>query len=192
VSRLFPERRTLWLAPATGGVEALRATEFKQPCKVTVVLSNHFVRYALVPWSDALAGAAEEDAYVRHHFAKIHGERAKSWVLRSSEGPRGAPRLASAIDKDLLGEIKACFPAKGRARLVSVQPALMAGFNGVCGKFPAAGAWLVFADAERACVALHARGRWLAVQNARGSWQELLERERHRSAEDVQEVLHVQ
>ena len=192
MSRLFPERRTLRVSPATGGIQSLRAMEFKQPCKVTVVLSNHFVRYALVPWSDALSGAAEEDAYVRHHFAKIHGDRARSWLFRASEGPRGAPRLASAIDRDLLDEIKACFPAKCKARLASVQPALMAAFNALRGRIPAAGAWLVLTDAERACVALHARGRWLAVQSARGSWQELLERERHRSAEDVQEVLHAQ
>lgn len=186
MSRLFPERRTLLLSPATGGVEALRAMEFERPSRVTLVLSNHFVRYALVPWSDALSGEAEEEAYVRHHFAKIHGERAKAWVFRWSGG------AASAVDASLLSEITQTFSKKKAARLVSVQPALMAAFNAVRGRIPAAGAWLVLTDAERACVALHARGRWLAVQNARGSWQEVLARERHRSAEDVPEVLHVQ
>ena len=42
---------------------------------LTIVLSNHFVRYALIPWNDALASTAEELAYARHCLAKIHGER---------------------------------------------------------------------------------------------------------------------
>src|SRR5439155_20669494 len=109
--------------PWQGAVNALRAHEFKQRCRVTVILSNHFVRYALVPWNEALAGAAEEEAYVRHHFRKIHGERAKDWTVRASEAPRGAPRLASAIDTKPLEELKRSLP-KGKAKLVSVQPRL--------------------------------------------------------------------
>jgi hypothetical protein len=71
---LFPERLLIGLAPAEvtvgkdsvacdpafgaepwqGAISALKSLEFKRPCNVTVVLSNHFVRYAIVPWSNAL------------------------------------------------------------------------------------------------------------------------------------------
>src|SRR5436190_11678999 len=146
VSRLFPERITVAVAPDQltvgsrtiacdaafgsepwhGAIAALRGVEWKDRVRVTAVLSNHFVRYALVPWNTALADPAEEEAYVRHHFAKIHGERAKSWALRWSAEAADAPRLASAIDTGLVQGLKECFPAKGRARLVSIQPYLMA------------------------------------------------------------------
>jgi hypothetical protein len=187
VSRLWPERREVKLEPlaATGGDEpwqgalgALKALRFERRCDVTVLLSNHFVRYALVPWSAALSGAAEEEAYVRHHFAKIHGERARSWALRASDAPHGAPRLASAVDRSLIDALKACFPRGGPARLVSVQPALMAVFNRARGAIPKSGAWLALAEPERACVALHAGGAWRAVHNAKGDWLALLERAR--------------
>jgi hypothetical protein len=185
---LFPERLRIELAPA----EPARAEEpwqgalaaFKQAlpadrkCDLTVVLSNHFVRYALVPWADALSTAAEEEAYLRHHFARIHGERAKAWALRSSEAPRGAPRLASAVDKTLIEALRACFVPKAKARLVSVQPALMAMFNRARGAVPKSGAWLALAEPERACVALHVQGHWRAVQSAKGPWLGLLERMR--------------
>lgn len=194
MSRLLPERATVHLAPDAvragartlacdpglgaerwqGALAALRGLELGR-CRVTVVLANHFVRYAAVPWSDALATEAEEERYVRHWFAKIHGERAQGWALRWSDG------LAAAVDRALLEALAQCFPPQGRARLVSVQPALMAAFNSARGSVPAFGAWLVMADAERACVALHAGGQWLSVQNARGPWQALLERERHRA-----------
>jgi hypothetical protein len=96
---------------------------------VTLVLSNHFVRYAVLPWSDGLSTPAEEEAYLRHHFAKIHGERAKAWSLRASEAPRGALRLASAIDTALVEALKAAFPKNGKAKLVSMQPELMEAAN---------------------------------------------------------------
>jgi hypothetical protein len=204
---LFPERLRIGLAPGEisldgrrvacdpgfgaepwqGAVHALQNLTLRAPA--TVVLSNHFVRYALVPWSNELSSEAEEDAYVRHHFARVHGERAKSWLLRSSEAPSGAPRLCSAIDRNLLEQLKAAFPKTGKARLVSVQPHLMAVFNRWRAAIPRSGAWLVLVEADRACAALHAKGRWQSVQNAKGSWLALLERERHRVAGAVSDLV---
>jgi len=196
---LFPEKVTVAVAPDQlvvgartiscdpafgaepwhGALAALRAVQWKERARITAVLSNHFVRYALVPWNKALADPAEEEAYVRHHFARIHGERAKSWTLRWSAEAADAPRLASAVDAALVSELKNCFT--GKARLVSIQPYLMAAANRAQRAVPASGAWLVFAERERACVALHAGGRWRSVQNAKGPWLATLEREWHRA-----------
>jgi hypothetical protein len=204
---LFPERISAVLAPAAvslgerripcdpaygkeawqGAIAALRAVEWKQHCKVTVILSSHFVRYALVPWSDALAGEREEEAYVRHHFAKVHGERARSWALRWSEGG-GRARLASAIDQTLSEEIRNSFPKGGKARLLSLQPGFMAAANRWARAIPHTGAWLVLAEAERACVALHSGTHWRSLQNAKGDWLALLERERHRMEGEVPDL----
>jgi hypothetical protein len=177
VLRLFPEPHVVTLGPGQR-VESLKAMDLPKG-KVSVIVSNHFVRYALVPWSGALSGVAEETAYVRHHFLRVYGERAKAWSFRASPASRGAPRLCSAIDTGFLQEIKNLF-AKGKSKLVSVQPELMAIFNRWRGKVPASGAWLVMAEPERACIGLHAKGNWQAVHNARGEWLALLERERHR------------
>lgn len=203
MSRLFPERVLVSLSgagvalgtrrfacdpafgpePWQGALAALRSLQFKQWARVTVALSSAFVRYALVPHSDALAGAAEEHAYLRHYFAKVHGERAKSWVFRCSGG------LACAIDRRLLDGLKASFPPSGRARLASVQPALMMAVNRWRGEFPAAGAWLVLAEPGRACTALHDGGGWRSVQVAKGAWLDVLERERHRAAGAVPDLV---
>ena len=203
MSRLFPERLTVGLAPSAlrvrgetiacdqdfgpepwqGALERLKALELGS-ARVTVELSSHLVRYALVPWSDALSTPAEEEAYVRHHFVKVHGERAKAWALRASEAAPGAPRLASAVDTGLVEALKRCFDGK-KAKLASIQPALMARFNAARDALPGEGAWLVIAEQERACIALHGGRAWRSVQNARGSWRAALERERHRVEGDV-------
>jgi hypothetical protein len=165
-----------------GAVAVLKSVELPERCDVTVIVSNHFVRFAIVPWNDALASPAEEEAYVRHHFAKVCGERAKTWSLRSSQMALTAPpRLASAVDGALIEGIRVAFPRHGKVRLVSIQPYLMAAINRFRREIPKSGAWLVLAEPGRACIALHVRGGWRSVQTTRGSWVAALERERHRA-----------
>jgi hypothetical protein len=198
---LFPDRLTIRLSPAEIAVgerkipcedplQALPTLELPR-AQVSVILSNAFVRYALVPWSDALSGEAEEAAYVRHHFLRVHGERAKGWTFRASPAPAGQARLCSAIDTALLEGLK-----KSLKKLVSVQPALMAVFNRSRGEIPAAGAWLALVESDRACVGLHTKGNWQAVSNgkmsSRGDWLPILELERHRLAGEVPHLVLLQ
>jgi hypothetical protein len=179
VLRLDPVDTEYGSEPWHGAIERLNALELGR-ARVAIELSNHFVRYALVPWTDALSTPAEEEAYVRHHFAKIHGaERAKGWAVRASEAAPGEARLASAVDAALIAALKKAFDKK-KARLVSIQPALMARFNEARATLPKDGAWLVVAERERACIALHGGREWRTVQNAKGPWRATLERERHR------------
>lgn len=173
-----------------GAVAVLKNVDLRERCDVTVIVSNHFVRFAIVPWNDALASPAEEEAYVRHYFAKVYGERAKTWSLRSSEAWSAAPpRLASAVDGALIEAIRVSFPPHGKLRLVSIQPYLMASINRFRREIPRGGAWLVLAEPGRACIALHVRGGWQSVQTTRGSWVAALERERHRTEGEVPDLV---
>ena len=174
-------------APWDGVVEALKKhldALKAERLDVTIVLSNRLVRYALVPYDAALAGPEEGLALARFHFTRIYGERAKGWDLRLSEAAAGRPRIASGTDEGLVSALRACVPRGGRARLVSVQPYLMAAFNqwrgGPQGK-SGDGAWLVLLERDRACFALASRDGWHAVQSLRlqdpQEVFELLERE---------------
>jgi len=188
-------KRTVEVDPAygpeswQGAVAALRSeteTWRKDPVSVTIVLSNHFARYALVPPSAGVSGMDEERALARFHFAKVHGERCRAWDVRVGDTRVSAPQVACAIDAGLLEALRACFPREARPQLVSVQPYLMSAFNCWRRQFPKAGAWFLLVEAERACLALIAGRRWITVQNAKGSyhhpdeWVNLLDRERWR------------
>jgi len=179
--------------PWQGAVAALKhaaETWRAERLRVSVVLSNHFVRYAVVPPPRDAASPEEELALARFHFARIHGERAKSWELRLAQGRSDAPRLACAVDAGLLEALRACFPKASRARLASVQPYLMSAFNLWRARMPKEGAWFLLPEQGRACLALHAKGAWRAVQNVRAAfsapqdWEALLEREQHRAGAD--------
>jgi len=155
----------------------------KASARVTVILSNHFARYALVPWSAGLAKADEEAAFARYCFARIHGERSKDWDLRLSPGAPGTARVASAVDAPLIRAVRSAFSS--RAKLVSVQPYLMSAFNRARAQLAGARAWLLLLEPGRTCLARLEQGRWAAVRNARGElegpeqWAGLLDRERH-------------
>lgn len=152
---------------------------------VTVVLSNHFVRYVLVPTSEGLDRVEEELGFARYCFAKIHGARSKSWDVRMSEGAEGEERVASAIDGSLLQSIQACFPDTGKARLASVQPYLMAAFNQWRRVLGLDRAWFLLLEPQRFCLAHLEDGRWTGVRNTKGDfnepaqWAAQLDRELH-------------
>ena len=180
-------RRSLECEPAPGApswkgaVAALAQTAEAlgdQRIRVTVVLSNHFVRYAVVPFEAALSGETEELAHARFHFTRIHGDAAASWHIRRAHSPRGAASLASAVDRMLLEALRACFPVGARARLISVQPWLMPAQN----RRNDAAPWLLLIEPGCACLAYATGGRWLTVQTTRGdflspgSWAALLAR----------------
>ena len=193
------EKRTVACDPAAGsqpwqgavaGLQRLTEGTRDANAQVTVVLSNHFARFILVPWSEGLGNSEEETAFVRYCFAKVHGERSKEWDLRLSPTPTGATRIASAIDSSLVQAVRAAFPASARAKLVSVQPYLMSAYNRWRQDIKGERAWFLLVEPQRACVARLEGGRWSAVRNTRGNfdepgqWAGLLDRERHRVGGD--------
>src|ERR1019366_5449843 len=88
-----------------------------------VVLSNHYVRFLVLPWNEAMLSGAEKMALVQHRFDEVYGEASSSWDFRLNEGSFGTPSLACAIPQKLLSQLKALFEASP-LRLKSVQPYL--------------------------------------------------------------------
>ncbi len=176
--------------PWQGAVEALRleADSWRvSPASVTIVLSNHFVRYLVVPQNKGVSGIEEEFALARYHFARVYGEPSRAWDVRLSGAGTTGPRIACAIDPGLLKALHGCFPREKVSRLQSVQPLLMSAFNFWRRQFPSSGTWFLLVEAERACLALVTGQTWTSVQNVRGhypdpeAWVTLLDRERWRT-----------
>lgn len=148
----------------------------------TVLLSNHFVRYALVPWSEQISDANEEQAFIRHCFTKTYGAEAQHWALRMSPAGYGETKVACAIDQELLDGLERISTSHG-LRLSSLQPYFMAAFNQWRRQLPESVVWFVVAEPGRLCVSLMERGQWriLRVVKVGDDWRDalgkLLERE---------------
>lgn len=146
---------------------------------VTVVASNRLVRYVVVPRTAGVSGDAEELGLARHHFIRVHGERAREWDVRYSR----ETGLASAVDKGLIENLKQIL-SRENLKLRSLQPYLMAAFNRLRAGIPKEGAWIVLPEAQATCVALYSKGAWAGVSVSRDAGEKAgetaIERERMR------------
>lgn len=132
-------------------------------CDVTVVLSNHFVRYVLVRQLDQVSTPEEEQALVQHHFSRIYGPAAANWNLKvSSTQSRNCPQVVCAIDQDLLDALRNLLqPTKTVLR--SVQPYLMTAFNQYR-QCLTPSAWLVLVEDGVFCLARLEQSCWQTIK----------------------------
>lgn len=160
-----------------------------QNADATVVLSNHFARYACIPWNKEASGEDEQLALARLRFAHIYGDAAQQaastgsghgWELRLSAAPEavpgatsdGAPRLASAVDGGLLDALRQA-AAQNRLALRSIQPYLMASFNLFAGRIKKGGNWFATVENGKLCLALVRDGQWQRIQTHHDGMEKL-------------------
>lgn len=152
-----------WSA-ALAMLEAMLAERAAKTAALRVTLSNHLVRYVVLPWDAGLKASDELRAAAAQHFDRVFGEAAADWELRVSPGEYGDPALACAIDRGLLQALDAAVgrAGGGRLRLDAVEPLLMTAFNHLRERL---GRDAVLAIFEPSCLALAVLrdGRWQRV-----------------------------
>jgi hypothetical protein len=170
-----------WGAAVSALPRVLARAALRNP-EVTVVLSNCFVRYAVLPWNAALKTEAAWLALARHRFASVHGPAAADWAVRLSGASSRGARIAAAVDRALLDALEKRI-GESQATFESAQPYLMAAFNRVCGAIGKESRWLVVEEPGRLTLGLILNGSWHAVRSRRAdgsrpeALDEILERE---------------
>jgi hypothetical protein len=153
--------------PAAAKLEALFATNPQwREASLRIILSNHFVRYALVPWNDHLSSEQEHLLFARRHFAQTHGPAAKSWAIRISLDQPGESHVASALDQALMDRLTLAAEAS-HLKLASVEPLLMTAFNRCLQDFREETQWFVTVETGMLCGVLLGRDRWIALRRWR-------------------------
>jgi len=133
---------------------------------VTVVLSNHYVHYVLVPWSELLSSEEDQLAFARQRFVRVHGSVAEGWLLRLSQASSRQARLACGVEKALIDALEAVLTPLGR-RYRSLQPHFMASFNLWRARLSEQPGWFVVAEPGRLCLALLQDGQWQSVRSVK-------------------------
>jgi hypothetical protein len=170
-----------WQAAVDAVPDALASSRAGRP-EVSIVLSNCFVRYALVPWDPTLRTEAEWLGLARHRLAALHGAAAEHWELRVTDTVRMGALIACGVEPALLDALQARV-AEARATLNSVQPYLIAAFSRIRTKIGQESCWLVIEEPGCLMLALIRAGHWLSIRcrHVDASWRanfaELLERE---------------
>jgi hypothetical protein len=149
-------------APAVEALgRALGALAWKN-ADASVTLSNHFVRFALVPNAGEVARGAERLALARHQLRLVYGERADAWEVVLGE-PGG---VAAALDPALVLAVRDALAAANIV-LKALRPFLADAFNGARPFLPPGPAWLAVVEPGRACVAHLDGTRWFALRSQR-------------------------
>ena len=133
---------------------------------VHAVLSDHFVRYTVLPWHEGVTDPREREALVRHEFVRRYGAVAESWTLRLANGPFGTATLVAAIESELFGALQATCVA-ARIRLARVETFLVHAFNASCDHFAEPNFQFASAEPGRVCVAQIRAGHWHHVHGQR-------------------------
>ena len=139
--------------------------EHTQPgAELSVVISGHFSRYCLVPWSDQISSTDELLGFAQLCFEDLYGVPTQPWNLVLSPEPAGYDRIATALPQDLLERLRNLASAR-KLRLRSVQPYLMAAFNHFDKSFDAGDFLFVVAEPVRSVLLVAREGRWASVRS---------------------------
>jgi hypothetical protein len=160
-----------WRAALEAFEQILRSSKASE---ASVVIADQFVHYVLLPQNDSLKTDEQWLALARHRFTTVYGGIAAGWDVKITETSPAGPRLACALERELLEELASRAVAANCA-LVSVQPFLVAAFNQVNRKAHKAAAaamgdgtcWLVVEEPGRLTLALLLRGVWTAIRSRR-------------------------
>lgn len=164
--------------PWRASVDALAGVLGREHARLSgleVVVSSHFVRYALIPWSESLVRDAERLAFARFAFRDVYGNLVDRWDICLDDQPAGQPALACAIDRELLVAIRSAITSVD-GRIVSVTPALADCVNRHRRALKGREFCLASVESGRVTFAFRARTGWLAVRSRRmeGPFQDLL------------------
>jgi len=124
--------------------------------ELSVVVSGHFSRFCLVPWSEQISSPDELLGF------------AQPWSMVLSAEPAGYDRIATALPQDLLTRLRNLVSGRG-LRLRSVQPYLMAAFNHFDKSLDAGDFLFVVAEPVRSVLLLAREGRWTSVRSVGSS-----------------------
>ncbi len=167
---LIPGIEVVADAPWRGPLQALAETIpslASRGAQCAVVLSNHFCRYTVIPANAGLANGREMEAYARLKLEETFGAgAAASWEVRIGDAAPGAARLACAVDRELMDELRRTCSA-ARLKLSSVRPLLAASFDHSRARFKPGQFWFAAAEEGRLCLAAVEDYAWRSVTSQR-------------------------
>lgn len=132
---------------------------------VSVTVSNHYVRYVVLPWSDVVS---DEDwrALAQHQFRTVYGDIALEWATSIAwQGPE-RPVVACAVPKALLDMVHATVRGAGM-RVRSVSPYFVAAFNFCRRRLPDDTFWFGVIESGRFTFGGVEKGAWASMASRR-------------------------
>lgn len=129
---------------------------------ITIVLSNQFVRYNIIPAMPPLTASDKITTVAMHCFREIYGDIVDDWLIRVNPLPDGDTLIASAVDASLVSALE-MISKKHACKLKSIQPYLMSGFNSIRHQVNKHPSCYVQVEVGRIYITLTRDGTWQSI-----------------------------
>jgi hypothetical protein len=150
-------------------LEALRAALAllsKRRGDARVVVSNHYVRFALVPDAGKLRNHNERLVAARHTLQAVYGDAAARWRVALDDARGKGAAIAAGIDADLVDGIVAALTAV-HLPVQTVRPLFAAAATAARRTLGTGPAWFGVAEPGRLALAYVERGAWQSLRTHR-------------------------
>lgn len=154
--------------PALAAATALLRSDARRGATLRIIVADHFVRYALLPWDDALSGRKARLSMARALYTDVLGESAAALEVAIDTPVFGHGGIAAGIDRQLVAGLRTAAREQG-LRLASLQPRLiceLAGWRGA-----SSDGWFAAIDRGWLCLAGLRDGRPVRLHNCRSGSQ---------------------
>jgi hypothetical protein len=159
-----PQNHAEW-RPALDVFEAWLADNRVRHAELDIVVADSFVRYALIPWSEAIDKPSEAETLAQLNFETLFGVSAADWHITADMRAYGKAGIACGIEREFFLALQALCTQHG-LRLRSLQPNFMRLFNRVRSRI--GGDAMLVASEDGCCVfACVKGGEWLSIRSLR-------------------------
>lgn len=152
--------------PATYALEQLLSAHPVRGASASVTLSNHFVRFVVIPALNEARNAEEQQVLARAAFRSVFGDAADDWKIKIAVSGRRRSALAAAIDLSLAETLAEIFEA-GSVQLKSLRPFFADALNASRALLPPDHCWFAVAERDHVVVAFQRDGEWELVRSRR-------------------------
>lgn len=118
---------------------------------IRVIISNHYVRYAVLPWQTGIYSQQDWQSLAENHLRSVYGNVVDGWKISVAMQGYGKPLLISAIDHTLLARLQD-MASQYHWTIDVIEPALFSVVNHYRHKIKKE-AWLMMVEPQRSVLA---------------------------------------
>lgn len=152
-------------ASAQNVADALRAALGSAPTRAdaSIVVSNHYVRFALVPDAARLRNDTERELAARHTLQFVYGDTSAQWRIAVDRAGGKGPAIAAGIDSALVDAIVSTLKAAG-LRPATLKPLFASALNASRRALGNGPAWFGVVEPGRLALAYVENGAWQSLR----------------------------
>lgn len=152
-----------WEAPMH---ELAKMLERAEKTAMTVTISNHFIRYVVLPPEDEITTPDEVFAYAGFRMREVYAERVNDWILSVSAWSPSSGAICAAISRELMMQIQE-LALRYKIKLIGIVPYLLSAFDQWHNVFDDKRTYFVLVETGRFCIALLKDNVWQNIRNQR-------------------------